>query len=263
MHCEDDEDLDECRNILTIDPNIHHMNTHRSQMLASHQTGNGSLMLSTNRSSHESYLLLQQQNNRNSANTTTSSANLNQHPIYSNLPGHYNAISSGSSSVCTSLLLNNLNQLNSANTTQSLVFNNLSNENNNDSSKPVNLNLLSDLVNNEDNTDDEIEPHDFITSTSSNLEFLKQHSLFNSTPMNYYPTLGLTMNKQGIPTTVIESKQQQQPIYSDPKKVLLSGSGTSTSSGGRFSTFLPTLSGQSTTGTTTAIYDNKTNNDLI
>ncbi len=127
----------------------------------------------------------------------------------------------------------------STNTTQSLVFN--SNHVTNENQTP--LNLINDLA---DNTDDEMDARDFITSTSSNLEFLKQHSLFNTTPLNYYPTPSLTVN----------------PIYSDPKKLLLSGSGCSGSSGGRFSTFLPTLSAHST-ATATAIYDNKTMSGLI
>jgi len=108
MEDDDDEDnVNECQKILTIDPNSHHQG-HLRQMLGSHQTTN--LMLS-NRSSNMNDYLLQT----------------------------------------------------------------------NDFDKD---NLVD--------TDDETDPGDFISSTTSNLEFLKTHSLFNSTPLNYYPTLGLT-----------------------------------------------------------------------
>ncbi len=184
MEDDDDEDnVNECQKILTIDPNSHHQG-HLRQMLGSHQTTN--LMLS-NRSSNMNDYLLQ---------TRLSSNNPNQiiHSNYSHTPSHYmnNAMSSGSSSVCTSLLLNNLNaNASSANTTQSFVFNsqNLSSS----GANGPNLNLINDF--DKDNlvdTDDETDPGDFISSTTSNLEFLKTHSLFNSTPLNYYPTLGLT-----------------------------------------------------------------------
>jgi len=182
---EDEESINECQKILTIDPNSHLQNNMR-QML---QTANSNLILS-NRSSNLNEYLLQTRLNSNNPNHII-------HSNYSHTPSHYmnNAMSSGSSSVCTSVLLNNLNaNANSANTTQSFVFNSQ-----NLGSNGPNLNFINDFEkDNLADTDDETDPGDFISSTTSNLEFLKSHSLFNSTPLNYYPTLGLTGKKTKI-----------------------------------------------------------------
>lgn len=138
---EDEEDINECQKILTIDPNSHHQG-HVRQMLGSHQTNNTNLMLS-NRSSNVNDYLLQTRLSAN--NGTNNNNNNNIHSIYCNPASHYmsNVMSSGSSSVCTSLLLNNLNNINSANTTQSFVFNSqLTQENN---VNGVSLNLINDF----------------------------------------------------------------------------------------------------------------------
>ena len=95
-----------------------------------------------------------------------------------------NAISSGSSS--TALLLNNNNN-NSGNTTHS-SFSIGSNTNFNQLQQHLNFNDNDMQFDEQDEQDD----RDFIVTTSSNLEFLKSQSLFNSTPLNYYPTLPIS-----------------------------------------------------------------------
>lgn len=120
------------------------------------------------------------------------------------------------------------------------------------SSTKSNHNMLDLMLNQIDVDDDDdeeeaiFEPpppmpptNDFISTTSTNLEFLKAHSLFDSTPLNYYPQ-----------TTIKDSNSLQPPPYS-------------VDSSGRFSTFMgpPSL---------TSIYNNNNpntnkinNNDFV
>ena len=191
--CGDEEDDEEERhNILTIDPgnqSVGHHNynpqMHSQQHMFTQRSAGG--MFSNNTSIHNPASMLLSNRSSNLNDFLMQQRNLNS--IYCNPPSHYmnHAMSSGSSSVCTSLLLNNLNHLNSANTTQSFVVNSHMNENLN------NVNGYGDEAPGDDEDDDEDPTEgDFIVSTTSNLEFLKAHSLFNSTPLNYYPSLTLT-----------------------------------------------------------------------
>jgi hypothetical protein len=85
-----------------------------------------------------------------------------------------------------------------------------------------NLNELADFCVNEEEDDE-----DFLVSTSSNLEFLKTHSLFNSTPLNYYPSLN-TQDKR------ILNEQKLNEL-----KQSLHNEQTQSGVDFRFSTFLP------------------------
>lgn len=115
------------------------------------------------------------------------------------------ALSSGSSNIG---LINN----HSANTTQTSFLTSHLIENN--------LNELVDFCANE-------EDEDFLVSTSSNLEFLKAHSMFNSTPLNYYPSINPN-DKKHKEQTINELKQTIQNCEQ-------------TSNDFRFSTFLPPI----------------------
>lgn len=229
-------------------------------------------MLSNRSSNLNDYLLRANNQNLNKDNVNS---------IYSSGPSHYmtNAMSSGSSSVCTSLLLNNLNNINSANTTQSFVFNNQLPENPNSNQNIIINDLYTEKDENEedDDSENETDQGDFISSTTSNLEFLKNHSLFNSQPMNYYPTLGLssalskltpnlenhTLNNHYHFNQIHSNSNIQPPLYSDTKKGLSTSIASNSTSGlvgdFRFSTFLPATASSSSTNTT--IYGK--NNDLI
>lgn len=135
-------------------------------------------------------------------------------------------LSSGSSNVA---LLHS--HLNSANTTQTSFVTN----SNQHAEMNQNFADLADFVMNEE--DDEA---DFIVSTSSNLEFLKTHSLFNSTPLNYYPSL-TAANKNQKPLI------EEPPTYSDsqmsqPAQIQTSNQlNTNNVVDFRFSTFLPPI----------------------
>lgn len=115
------------------------------------------------------------------------------------------AFSSGSSNIG---LINN----HSANTTQTSFLTSHLIENN--------LNELADFCANE-------EDEDFLVSTSSNLEFLKAHSMFNSTPLNYYPSINANEKKQAEHAL----KQLKQNIHNCEQ----------TNTDFRFSTFLPSI----------------------
>lgn len=115
------------------------------------------------------------------------------------------AFSSGSSTIG---LLNS--HFNSANTTQTSFLTSHLIENN--------LNDLADFCVNE-------EDDDFLVSTSSNLEFLKTHSLFNSTPLNYYPSLGQAEKK--LNEKKLNEMKQNEQIQANVDF--------------RFSTFLPPI----------------------
>ncbi|CAF0766270.1 unnamed protein product [Brachionus calyciflorus] len=117
------------------------------------------------------------------------------------------AFSSGSSNIG----LLNSHFTNSANTTQTSFLTNHLIENN--------LNDLADFCVNE-------EDDDFLVSTSSNLEFLKTHSLFNSTPLNYYPSLNQKEKKQNEQGDLRQLAQTEQ---------------TQSNADFRFSTFLPPI----------------------
>ncbi|RNA43021.1 hypothetical protein BpHYR1_008534 [Brachionus plicatilis] len=128
-------------------------------------------------------------------------------PNLASLLAHTNlirpAFSSGSSNVG---LINN----HSANTTQTSFLTSHLNENN--------LNELGDYCTNEEN-------EDFLVSTSSNLEFLKAHSMFNSTPLNYYPSINDKRKKEQAFNELKSNTQNCEQMNVDF----------------RFSTFLPPI----------------------
>ena len=126
-YCEDEENIDSCQKILTIDPDL--TDNHKS-IFESHQN---SIILSNRSTNLNEYILQTRCNNTN-----------NGQYIYSNPQSQYtnNNMSSGGS-VCTSLLLNNLNNVNSASTTQSFVFNSHPNDTN-----FISMNLTGDFVEN-------------------------------------------------------------------------------------------------------------------
>lgn len=123
-YCENEENTDSCEKILTIDPDLH--DNHRYNFENQHN----SIILSNRSANLNDYILQTRCNNTN-----------NSQYIYSNPQSQYqnNNMSSGSS-VCTSLLLNNINNINSASTTQSFVFNAQPSETN-----FVGMNLIGDF----------------------------------------------------------------------------------------------------------------------
>lgn len=104
-----------------------------------------------------------------------------------------------------------------------------------------------------------MDSNDFIVNTSSNLEFLKAHSLFNTTPLNYYPSLNAGPSATGACRTPNKSKLStvdEPPPYPDSHLNTTSSTNMTTvtmSSNSqqsqqhqqhldlRFSTFLPPL----------------------
>ena len=146
VSCEEEEH----EKILTIDPGHNNVRMHSGQ----HSMNDSSNLVMTNHHFNDLF------NQRN----------LN---IYSQA----NFISSGSSACASTALL--LNNINSANTTQTSFGN-----------PQLNLNENSPCYFSEMGFDEQDE-NDFIVTTSSNLEFLKTHSLFNQTPLNFYPSLSM------------------------------------------------------------------------
>ena len=227
IFCGDDEVK---QRILTIDTIGQHSN------VTCTTANNNSSSLNIRQSENTSFLA--------SANDSTNLKNINTNSIYgtTTLNSYINALSSGSGSgsgsTCALLLNSNLNL---TNTTQSSYLNNLN----------QNINIINNFgelnfdENDENDDDDET---DFIVSTSSNLEFLKSHSLFNTTPLNYYPSL---TGKKDTKTIEIRTNQLSQISNSLQSPLLnntsISTPTTTTVSGTtnnlidfRFSTFLPT-----------------------
>lgn len=114
----------------------------------------------------------------------------------------------------------------------------------------VNEMVLNDLCDDDDEDEsdllEQMNENDYIMNTSSNLEFLKAHSLFNKTaPLNFYPSLSMPpveANIKPISTNDSSQHQHQTVVVNTPNKLNLNASMSSSSSGVdlRFSTFLPT-----------------------
>lgn len=244
--CCDDED-DEHQKILTIDPSAahgHHLahSRHLNENINTNSISN-SFMLNNHSSGGTGSDHIQR--------TLLSNNLANLNSLYSQT-NYINAISSGSSSICASnapLLHANLN---SANSTHSSFLTNNSqqqyNNLNNLTEHSYHLNAhnanLADLDFDEQNENEE----DFIVSTSSNLEFLKAHSLFNTTPLNYYPTLNMKLSLEEPQKT----EQQQVNLANSSSNQInansIAGSTAAATSSNaanlldyRFSTFLPPL----------------------
>ena len=240
--CCDDED-DEHQKILTIDPAHGHLahSRHLNENINTNSISNSFMM--NNHSSggagsdHIQRTLL-----------SNNLANLNS--LYSQT-NYINAISSGSSSICASnapLLHANLN---SANSTHSSFLTNNSqqqyNNLNNLTEHSYHLNAhnanLADLDFDEQNENEE----DFIVSTSSNLEFLKAHSLFNTTPLNYYPTLNMKLSLEEPQKTEQQASLANSSSNQINANSIAGSTAAATSSNAanlldyRFSTFLPPL----------------------
>lgn len=110
-------------------------------------------------------------------------------------------------------------------------------------------------VHDDDDDDDDIfdppppMPTDFISTTSSNLDFLKTHSLFDSTPLNFYPQLGAAAT----------SADHRPPPYSvAPNNITVDSrqSHNLSLTDYRFSTFVPSNvpPSASTTSTSASIF---------
>jgi len=188
IFCENDDDVHQ--KILMIDPTCHQR------------------QLADNCSNSTSFMLNNPLSSTGNQNEFVQHRNLN---IYSHGSTYINAMSSGSGSICAShtpLLQSNLNS------TQSSFMTHTTNNNNN----TMNPHQMMNLEDNED----------FLTSTSSNLEFLKTHSLFNTTPLNYYPSMTLTSSLKA-PTTIIEDPPtytDSQSLFKKPLNSFLHGSST-------------------------------------
>jgi hypothetical protein len=170
--CEEEDD--EHQKILTIDP---HSGPSSSSSSTINSNIRNNLMLS-NRSSNLSDLL--------SHRNTFSQLHHQQHLHHQ---AYMNAMSSGSNST-TALLLNN----NSGNTTHTSFS---SGSNTNFQLQP-HLNFTDNTNDLQFDEQEEQDDRDFIVTTSSNLEFLKSQSLFNSTPLNYYPSLPMSSNSSKL-----------------------------------------------------------------
>jgi hypothetical protein len=102
---------------------------------------------------------------------------------------------------------------------------------------------LADLDFDEQNENEE----DFIVSTSSNLEFLKAHSLFNTTPLNYYPTLNMKLSLEEPQKTEQQASLANSSSNQINANSIAGSTAAATSSNAanlldyRFSTFLPPL----------------------
>ena len=193
LYCDDENENQKMTLTIDASPLV---NTTNSQSLSSN-TNKNSFMLSsgsgTNHMTNGNGLDIM----RNNLTTLTNLYNQN----------HYmNAMSSGSSSICASnapLLHCNSS---SANSTQSSSF--LTSHLPNHQQPSLELNHMNNLdFDEQDETD-----VDFLVSTSSNLEFLKAHSLFNTTPLNYYPSLNLT---KGASKLDLKMPLEDPPPYSD------------------------------------------------
>jgi hypothetical protein len=192
IFCENDDDVHQ--KILMIDPTCHQR------------------QLADNCSNSTSFMLNNPLSSTGNQNEFVQHRNLN---IYSHGSTYMNAMSSGSGSICAShtpLLQSNLNSTQSSFMTHTTTNNN-NNNNNNNSTNPL------QMMNLEDNDD-------FLMSTSSNLEFLKTHSLFNTTPLNYYPSMTLASSLKA-PTTIIEDPpnySDSQSLFKKPLNSFLHGS---------------------------------------
>lgn len=192
----------------------------------------------------------QQHSNNGSLMATDLQKRVNLNSLYAS---HYmTALSSGSSSICASSNAPLLHcNSSSANSTQSSYMNG---PNQHQHELMNNLNLLNTINQNDLDFDEEDETDcaDFLVSTSSNLEFLKAHSLFNTTPLNYYPSLNLTngpslkMATEEPPAYSSNDKQKVSQIQANltPRGSINGSTTLSPKSSSlfdyRFSTFLPT-----------------------
>ena len=301
------DDSSENQKILTIDSsstfgnanNIHNLNSTSHMMsVSSNQTSNvanntanklssnqykpDNFMLNSNRSSISNNTittksdLLQQQRanmmllqNVNSTSLFGNSASINRN--------NYIALLSSGSSNLGGLL-------NSTNTTPSLFSGNSQNLiANNFINLDFDINeqddVNSDLNDNEDDDDSETgeanNEEDYIMSTSSNLEFLKAHSLFSKTPLNYYPSLNsanvLSNGKNKQSEVKLEPNESQNlPISPKLQTLTIYSEGTNSKNFNtqlvnsanaaldfRFSTFLPP------TYATNGNIVNKTNQEIL
>ena len=198
LYCDDDinthsnnsnHNHNESQKILTIDPSMStaYMASANSQGSSSNAKSSTFAMSHTANSNQSDMLR---------SNLTTLTNLYNQ--------SHYmNALSSsGSNSVCASSNAPLLNGSSSTNTTQSSSFMTHLHQQQLDMNN-VNVNLNDLDFDEQDETD-----ADFLVSTSSNLEFLKAHSLFNTTPLNYYPTLNLPIGTTSSTNTTASSSKE-------------------------------------------------------
>jgi len=235
--------------------NNNNINSANSQSLSSNTNTKHNFMLNSG-GHHHHHMTNGLDLMRNNLTTLTNLYNQN----------HYiNALSSGSSSICASSSnapLLNCNSGSSANSTQSSSFMTASHM------PPPQTSSSSHDTNHMDFDEQDENDADFLVSTSSNLEFLKAHSLFNTTPLNYYPSLNLTKGVSKLDlkmpledpppydtdASTSQQQQQQQAVASvsittanqaslTPRGSILNGSTAISPKSSlfdyRFSTFLP------------------------